>query len=242
MNRLFLAAVAAVLCGSPAVAADMPVKAPAYRAPAAFSWTGCYLGGHVGFGWGVARAQAAEFADSQPAGFVGGGQVGCDYQASNWVFGVDGSFSGSGMRDQQTQTFPGIPFTLTDTFTNKVDWFASATARVGYAWDRWLVYGRGGAAWVRNKSNDAFTVFIATGNESGAVTRTGWTAGGGVEYALARNWSFLVEYDFYGFGTKSVTLTGCSGPGCGNPASETFPLQQNFSVVKAGLNFRFGSQ
>src|SRR5436189_127457 len=62
------------------------------------------------------------------------------------------------------------------------------------------------------------------------------------QIAFARNWSFLVEYDYYGFGTKSVTLTGCGGPGCGSPASETFPLKQNLSVVKAGINFRFGSQ
>jgi len=243
MRKTLLASVAVtVLCAAPAIAADMPVKAPVYKAPAAFSWTGCYIGAHVGGGWGVARAEAPGVADPKPHGFFGGGQVGCDYQASNWVLGVDGSFSGSRMHDQRTELFPAIPFSRLDTFETKIDWLASVTGRVGYAWDRWLVYGRGGGAWIRDRFNDHGTVFIATFNEGNTLTRAGWTAGGGVEYALARNWSFLVEYDYYGFGTKSVTLTGCGGPGCGFPASETFPMKQNLFVVKAGINFRFGSQ
>jgi outer membrane immunogenic protein len=241
MKRLFVAGLAAaVFSGAPALAADMPVKAP-YHDPG-FSWTGCYIGAHAGGGWGVANPEAPTVADTKPQGFVGGGQVGCDYQASNWVLGVDGSFSGSGMHDQRTELFLGIPFNTLDTFETKIDWLASVTGRVGYAWDRWLVYGRGGAAWVRDRSNNSGTFFITTFNEGNALTRSGWTAGGGVEYAFARNWSFLVEYDFYGFGTKSATLSGCGGVGCGVPASVTFPLNQNLSVVKAGINFRFGSQ
>jgi len=242
VKKLLVAGIAAAaFCGVPALAADMPVKAPVYKAPAAFSWTGCYIGAHAGYGWGVARAEG-DFADSKPRGFVGGGQVGCDYQASNWILGVDGSFTGSRMHDQRTELFPAGPFSRLDTFATKIDWLASATARVGYAWDRWLIYARGGGAWIRDRFNDSGTAFIVTFNEGNALTRTGWTAGGGVEYALARNWSFLVEYDYYGFGTKSVTLAGCGGPGCAGSASETFPLKQNLSVVKAGINFRFGSQ
>src|SRR6266849_7678831 len=133
MRKTLLASVAVtVLCAAPAIAANMPVKAPVYKAPAAFSWTGCYIGAHAGGGWGVASAEAPDVADSKPHGFVGGGQVGCDYQASNWVLGVDGSFSGSRMHDQRTELFSAIPFSTLDTFETKIDWLASVTGRVGY--------------------------------------------------------------------------------------------------------------
>ena len=122
-----------------------------------------------------------------------------------------------------------------------MDWFASATARLGYASGPWLFYGKGGAAWVRDQLRNFAQLSSSAFDFSGNTTRSGWTIGGGLEYAFAPNWSASLEYSYYNFGTKSVTLSGITdSPGGTTPASESIPLDQNFSVVKLGLNYRFG--
>jgi outer membrane immunogenic protein len=98
--------------------------------------------------------------------------------------------------------------TLLSQFTVSNDFLASATARLGYSFvDRWLFYVKGGAAWTNEKVDDAFTNFrgIAV-DPSTSNTRTGWTIGTGTEWAFARNWSASLEYDYYNFGTKGLTL------------------------------------
>jgi outer membrane immunogenic protein len=116
------------------------------------------------------------------------------------------------------------------TFKETTDLLTSATARVGYAWDRWLPYVKGGAAW----AGDRYSVFDAaqTYDAEGLETRFGWTAGAGIEWAFWDNWSVKLEYDYYGFGTRSVTfidnITGTVGP---------MEINQNIQVVKLGLNF-----
>lgn len=254
MKTLLLASAAVIVSGA-VHAADLPARMPAkapLMAPASFSWTGCYIGAHAGAGW----SHHTDFSDSPgstiiaPTGdvvrvdsgadFIGGGQIGCDYQfATNWVAGLAGDFSWANIEGQTSDPFfagktPGVPLSL----HSRTDFIASATGRLGYAWDHFLLYGKGGAAWSHNKyqvNNFACVIFVSC-NTSADETRSGWTAGGGIEWAFAPNWSALVEYDHYGFGeTRSLTFT--------DPAhgSAIFNVKApSFDVVKVGVNFRFG--
>jgi outer membrane immunogenic protein len=284
MKRILLATTALVL-SSPVFAADlspapMPVKAPAIAARP-FSWTGCYIGGHLGGDWGSTNfidpnnlfnvafpgSGLGLFAPTgtgvgidQGAGFVGGGQIGCDYQfATNWVAGLAGDFSWTNLDGSTSNPYAffggdplfggkaGVPATLRD----QTDWLASVTGRVGYAWDRWMLYGKGGVAWEHSRdtiqpltvwgsSLAAFCFAAAAGtscNASGTDTDTGWTVGVGLTWAFADNWSAGIEYDHYGFGNHSVTLTA-SGPLTGT-GSAPITVNQNIEVVKATLDYHF---
>jgi outer membrane immunogenic protein len=122
-------------------------------------------------------------------------------------------------------------------FTLSNDFLASATARLGYSFaDRWLVFVRGGAAWTREKADDAFiTGFGIAVDPSATMTRTGWTAGTGVEWAFAPHWSATVEYDYYDFGSSGTTLT--------DTANNTFVTlnsrKDTIHAVIAGVNYHF---
>jgi len=116
------------------------------------------------------------------------------------------------------------------TFKDTTDFLSSVTARAGYAWDRWMLYGKGGVGFVNDRYNMADA--LGTYNFDGVETRLGWTAGVGVEWALRDDWSVKLEYDYYGFGTRNVTFieqtTQASGPE---------NIKQNIQVVMLGLNF-----
>ncbi len=165
MKKLPLGSVALaalVICG-PAWAADMPRKAPA-KAPAAepaapaVSWTGCYIGGNLGGGWALKDwANPSDDFDKGGPGargtaalgsFVGGGQIGCDYQFSgSWVIGIQGMFDGSDVKGNILDS-AAPDFDL----TTRVDWFATITGRLGYALvPTGLLYVKGGVAWVRDR-------------------------------------------------------------------------------------------
>ncbi len=273
MKRLLLATTA-VMIGGQACGADLrlPVKAPA--APvSAFSWTGCSLGVHVGAGWGrstfsdpnspnfLIAPPGGEIEVDQGSGALGGVHVGCDYQfASHWVAGIGGDFSWANIEGHATDPFFGGKFNAPITLTAKTDSVATATARLGYAFDRLMFYGKGGAAWSRNTygvqnavswggpfpnvcvvpSGLAF-VFIAC-NPSGTDTRAGWTVGLGFEWAFAGNWTAGVEFDHYDFGTRTVTLTDPNvfvTPGF-NSTSAPLNIRQTMDTAKVTLSYRFG--
>jgi outer membrane immunogenic protein len=207
--------------------ARMPTKAPAYVPM--YNWTGFYLGGHIGGIWsrtdlsdptGLGFAAPGSSFSDNGSGFLGGVQGGYNWQAGNWVFGIQGDASWTGL--SATTTTPLAPAV---SLNDKVDWLATATGRLGYAWNNVLLYGKGGAAWVHNNYSASGGVVA-----SGGSTRTGWTAGGGLEYGFARNWTGFVEYDYIGLGSNTVTLSGAVPVG----------VKQNLSLVKAGLNYRFG--
>jgi outer membrane immunogenic protein len=146
--------------------ADLGVR-PAYRAaPFAapvpiFSWTGCHLGGHIGGGWGRETVSAPGLApgvsvSGDTSGALGGGQVGCNYQfASNWVIGIEGDGSAADVGGSITDTV----FRLTGTADAKTEWLASVTGRIGWTWDRWLIYAKGGAAWAGDKYSADIPIF-----------------------------------------------------------------------------------
>jgi opacity protein-like surface antigen len=161
-----LAALAALAFGGPAVAADVPVKGPYYKAaPAVFDWTGLYIGAHLGYG----RENG-----SDESGLIYGGQIGYNWQFNrNWVFGIEGDFSGTDIRE--------------NTIPARVDYLASIRGRLGYAMGRTLIYGTGG--WGTAQVTGAGV----------AVTGDAWVLGAGLEYAIDRNWSVRGEFLHYEF-------------------------------------------
>ncbi len=245
MKATLLGGAAASLLAFSAFGADLgpvtPLKAP--PAPPPFTWTSCHAGGHVGGAWGhkdvndtagvLAPLTGFSSVSLDTSGYMLGGQIGCDYQvASSWVFGLEGAASGGRIGASTAVALPlGIPGDGAS-FKQTTDFLTSATARAGYGWDHWLVYGKGGVALVGDKYS-AVGAFLGTPYDfEGLESRLGWTAGAGIEWALWDDWSLRLEYDYYGFGQRNVTfidsISGTSGPE---------NIRQNVQVVTLGLNF-----
>jgi outer membrane immunogenic protein len=241
--KLLAAAIAGSVVAGGAFAADLPTyKAPPVYAssPPVWSWTGCHIGANVGYGWQTNHAydpQAAASAGSDSGdGFAGGGQLGCDYQAGAWVFGLQGMVDGAGIKG--SHLYPGDP---TETLGADTSWFATETARIGYAvMPQALLYFRGGLAeaGIRYTDVDPSVSAYSPYWGSASVTRTGWTIGGGVEYSFARNWSIFVEYDYMGFGSQNTTLP-YSAPNPANATPYTYRETNDLQTVLVGLNFKF---
>ena len=242
MRTIFLAAtvILPLLAGGSAHAADMTAKTPIYnpQPPAVYRWTGFYLGGHLGAGWATSEWRNIDFSGTfgpfsmgsgTASGFLGGAQIGVNYQVDVMVFGVEADFSWAGLSGQTCTTLAALLQCNT-----RVDRFATVAGRFGIAADRALLYFKGGAAWAHD-SHD-LTVF-GTGNNpppesTVSANKWGWTAGAGVEYALTRNWSAKLEYDFMDFGTTRF------GFEFGNDVVTT-DIRQRIQVVKLGLNYKF---
>jgi outer membrane immunogenic protein len=243
MKHILSAGLAVLALGAvPAGAADirMPTKAPPAVAPAPVAtWTGCYIGGNVGGGWADEKYSDPlvlppdNFLGKHTAtGVVGGGQVGCDFQVGNFVIGAQGMFDAADLTGEHL---------FGDIFHTHIPWFATATARLGYAFQPdFLVYVKGGAAWKRQEETIIDPVFLVV--EGAASTdRTGGTVGAGFEWRFWNNLSFFAEYNYLAFGTKRITFAAFPEPGEVGPLPP-FPLdiQENMSVVVAGFNWRFG--
>jgi outer membrane immunogenic protein len=220
-RTLLLAATAlSLVVGSSAYAADLPTKAPyAPIAPAPVTtWTGFYVGLNAGFGW---ASTDATVAGSDLDGFVGGGQVGYNWQSGNWVFGVEGDFQGSAQDTSSSGAFPGLG---TVTLDQEIPWFATMRGRLGYAWGPWLLYATGGAAWVNYQAT-----FSAAGvSVEDDATNFAWTVGGGVEWMFAPKWSAKLEYLYIDTGDTDVTLFGVP-----------FTARAKDNIVRAGINYHF---
>jgi outer membrane immunogenic protein len=196
-------------------AAEAPPPS-AYQAPPPlfYNWTGLYVGVHVGGGW------ADLDVGDTGSGFIGGGQVGYNYQINQWVWGLEAEISGSGIKNNLA-TF-GTPF---GPITADFNWnsLTTLTPRFGYAFDNWLVYGKVGGAWADVSASVSGP--FGFGSSAGG-TASGWVAGIGAEYTFRNNWSAKVEYNFFDFGSDSgAFITGNS---------------VTLQTVKAGVNYRFG--
>jgi outer membrane immunogenic protein len=202
-----------------------------------FSWTGCFVGGNGGGlwatkDWTVGTADpifgGGSFGSHNVNSWVAGAQIGCDYQIGGFVIGAQGDWDWTNGTGTSNDALNGAGFTD----QSNIKGLGSATVRVGYAFDRFLGYVRGGAAWERDNYAILFAgTTVATASE----TRSGWTVGVGGEYAFA-NWiSAFLEYDYYDFGTKNNRLvTG------GGVLFDSVDIRERKSVVKAGLNLRWG--
>jgi outer membrane immunogenic protein len=242
MKRVLLAAaaIAASFSGT-ASAADLRARARPVPAVAAFyNWTGCYVGGNGGGWWANRRFSNDGFGfnngnDHTASGGLGGVQAGCNYQIGALVLGVQGDWDWGSVSEDDGR---GIAFPFFMDHWNAKS-LGSVTGRVGYAWNRFLLYAKGGGAWLRTDFNfqTAGVVF------STSQTRSGWTVGIGGEYAFLDWLTGFVEYDHYGFRDDDNRF-GC-GFACPIGAFWSFAaFPGNFitdvDVVKVGLNVKFG--
>jgi len=188
----------------------MPAKAPAYVAPP-YNWTGPYVGINGGGGWGNSSFSAPlPSTNFDTSGGLVGGTLGYNWQANQIVFGLEGDidwshFTGSG-------TCGGVSCSVRN------DWLGTARGRLGYAFDRFLPYVTGGAAFGNIKT-------AKTGIGSADESRVGWTLGGGVEYGLSGPWSIKAEYLYVDLGNG------------GSIGGSTASFRT--SIVRAGINYRF---
>ena len=223
-----------------ASAADLSVKArpaPPPPLPPPFSWTGFYIGGNLGGAWVHSNVTDRLFGLSFNNGnnrgvFIGGGQTGFNYQFTNFVVGVEGDFD---WLANNNNTTIGVVVPAVGTFQASANdrWVATAAARLGWAIDHWLIYGKAGGGWLG--SNSLTVTNIATGASIGSNNNTGWLVGGGVEWAFANNWSAKIEYDFLGLSSQTFTSSGVI------LAGDTFTTgSRNLQTAKVGINYRFG--
>lgn len=242
MKRVLLAGVgllALSFAGQPSFAADMPrpvTKAPIMVAAPMFNWTGFYVGGTVGYGWGRSTIHDIDDfclgAGTCPTphvnydfnGAVGGVLAGYNWQSGNLVFGAELDFSASGMDGVRIYRPPGPARLETD-----IDWFGTGRLRIGYAADRALVYLAGGFAYADVENRMTSGSSSARSSEA----KWGWTAGAGWEYALPQAWTFRLEYLFIDLedGRGSVAP----------PSTGRFEWENRFHVVRAGLSYKFAS-
>jgi outer membrane immunogenic protein len=227
-RQLFAFASATLFGCSIATAADLAIrKAPPAPAPV-FSWTGFYIGAHVGTGWGTTESEfsAVSFpiSQTQTNGFLGGVQGGYNWQVSPWaVIGVEADFSWSGVKG----TSPCIVVLACST---DHDWYTTVAGRFGVTSDRALFYVKGGVAWAQTTYAASIGGFTTSVDE----TRVGALFGTGIEYAFLPGWSAKVEYNYIDFGKDDFNFA--VGPGSVNVA-----IREKDHLVKAGLNYRFGS-
>lgn len=271
-NLLVTTALSLVSFG--AVAADLPTRAPApapvYAAPV-FTWAGFYAGVQVGYqqqrdkygstdsDWidGVwVAAPVAGVASLNDNGFLGGVHVGYNYQTGSIVLGLEADLEGVGGKNTYSvyePAFDQYKYNETWSASTRVNWQASLRARLGYSFDRALIYVTAGLALADVEATYANTVtntdapFVtASGSRSNSDVRTGYTIGAGVQYALTNAWSVRAEYRYTNLGTLSDNnvpwlvgkTTGGQAPGY--TTREQHDLSSN--SVRVGLTYTFGAK
>jgi outer membrane immunogenic protein len=250
MKRLLISTAAVALMSGVGVAADLPVYEPpppmVEPTPIASNWTGFYIGIHGGYGWADADIDDDDFdfdfdddgdddffGDAELEGPVIGGQVGVNWQFNNFVLGVEGDGSWSGIDDDE------------DTFDDdddigisaEVDWLASARGRVGLAWDRFMIYGTGGVAFAEFSTDleDDGDLFDDEDDDDDGETEIGWVAGGGAEFMATDNVTLGVEYLHYSFDEIDAPSFAS--------ATDTFEPEgdADIDVIRGRVNVKFGS-
>jgi outer membrane immunogenic protein len=246
MKRLltYLASAAMLLSPLAAHSADLAVKAP--PPPPVFSWTGFYVGANIGGAWAHNNWTDTLFLTNFNSGnnsvFIGGGQIGGNYQFGQFVIGGEWDFDWASNHDNTTGVF--IPTVGNIVVTNNNRWITTVAARFGWAIDHLLLYGKAGGGWVGNNgltvtnlntgvslTCGAFTTLTNCGNNTG-----GWLAGFGFEYAFTNNWTFKFEYDYLGLGNRTffIPVTAPLLPG------DTFTSNnRNVQMAKVGVNYLF---
>jgi outer membrane immunogenic protein len=267
LRRIFLSSAGALALTGAAFAADLPSHAPPpvfVPPPPLFSWTGLYAGINAGYHWGgssfnftgtdtdgagigtALNAGAILFPVARGAsGFIGGGQIGYNYQIQSFVLGLEVDIDGATGRNSRVAFHDGdlgfVPIASAN--AQQLDWLGTVRGRLGWTpIDHLLIYGTGGLAF--GQSQAAFSVVAPTAGPpvfafASNSAKVGWAAGGGVEYALPANWSnwsVKVEYLYYDLGRTTSSIFYTYAP---NTSSVTGSIRHNGNIIRAGLNYRF---
>jgi outer membrane immunogenic protein len=289
IRRILLASAGALALSGAAFAADLPLRAPppVYLPPPPL-WTGFYLGMNAGYEWGasnttntvtadlfgnpllgngpaygVASAALATFSLApKNSGFIGGGQIGYNYQfANSWVVGLEADFDGIANDNSTTSRFatakvaggPAEFLTETVTDSRRLNYLGTVRGRIGYLLTpTLLIYGDGGLAYGGVQSStgivQAITAAPFVPSPWGAFggissTRIGWTAGGGAEWMFLPNWSAKVEYLYYDLGSVTYGLSPLRSVNfAGTPFTTGASVSRthfNGNIVRVGLNYHF---
>ncbi|ACK49860.1 porin [Methylocella silvestris BL2] len=241
LRRVLLASVGAIALAGTALAADLPSRAPppVYVPPAPiFTWTGVYIGGQIGYAWGNGSANFGDangnfvnFGNSGN-GVIGGAHVGYNLQLNQFVVGLEGSVDGTSLSKTYSGTafVPGFGVAGINLHTS-ADIQGSIRGRVGYAWDRVLVYATGGVAFAGVKAS----LSTPFSYDSSSTTKVGWTVGGGLEYAVTNNWSIRAEYRYSNFGNATLYPASLAGVDAGPFVNRKFNINQ----VQVGFSYKF---
>jgi outer membrane immunogenic protein len=267
VKKLAFAVAIFALSATAASAADLAAR-PYTKAPVVapiYNWTGFYVGLNAGGAWNDSNATtttvftpAGYFAASSiPAialagnqninrsGFTGGLTAGYNWQANNWLVGIESDFNYFGVKGS-TSTSALYPccaptgFTVNSSVSS--DWLITLRGRVGVLVSpSLLLYGTGGLAVANVKSSYLFTDTFAAANESASIdtTRYGWTAGVGAEYALLNGWSVKAEYLYVDLGRTSTTSTNLTAGGAFPSNVFTHSVDLRSNIGRAGLNYKF---
>ena len=269
MKSTFLgtAAFAALCMTLPAFAADMPAryaKAPPPMVSPAYNWSGFYVGVHAGYTFseddnvtttGQLAGNVANVAGgARPGqvrldrdGFIGGGQIGYNWQFTpSWVVGLEADISYVDGRETINVVTASLPTAappnapLNNTFRSRMEYFGTFRGRIGYAWDRTMIYATGGLAYAEVENSASFFNAANQLQFDGGRRRmeTGYTVGGGIEHAFSPNWSVKAEYLYYDLGSNVVNVAAV--PGGGGVGGYNSRFENDGHIVRAGLNYKFG--
>lgn len=263
--KLWLMTAAALLTVAPAMAADLPAapayKAPVYKTAAPYNWNGSYIGANAGYSWG--RFNSTSTADlfntgagsgfaPKVDGWLGGIQVGRNWQTGSWLIGIEADAQITGEKDslERSMVLGSVPVgggvvTLSQNVANEwaLPWFATLRGRVGVTANNWLFYGTGGLALGHVKFSNTTTLVtdyvgapanvttsVAT-SLSDSTTRVGFALGGGVETALSDRWTVKAEYLYLDFGSHTFLA--------GTGSDTTVKLHDH--ILRVGINYKLGT-
>ncbi|MDX6805302.1 outer membrane protein [Terrihabitans rhizophilus] len=264
MLRAALLSTASLLTAVPALAADMPAYTPEAAVAAAHDWTGFYAGVNVGYGSGDIGTTDSTVTTTGPLvgipaeslpdgttfpgddssadieGVIGGGQIGYNHQVGSLVFGIEGTIQGAEL--ETSSAFLGSeagPFYETEA---ALDFYGTVVGRVGFAFDRVLVYANGGLAIGQGSASLSITGGTEedptgpTFSDDQEETFFGYAVGAGVEFAMFDNWSVKAEYQYLDFGDETFDF---EFPATGDGSSATSTGEIDLHTVKVGLNYHF---
>lgn len=268
MKRIFIggiAAVSSVMMVAAASAADLPARSGPIAAPVpfapAFTWTGFYAGINAGYAFGENKASTrgtAAFAglgplivpgslDAGKDGFIGGGQIGYNYQMGAVIVGAEADIQF--MDRKRTTSFIGAPVLGTQLQTSILSdntYLGTVRARLGFTpADRLMIYATAGLAYGNSKTTAGVVGVQAPGlvwAGSSDKTSVGWTLGAGAEYALTNNITFKAEYLYYDLGRETVTAVGnpaVRGVAALNGIDYVARVENTGNIVRAGVNYKF---
>jgi outer membrane immunogenic protein len=251
ISTALVGVLAAAAMASSASAADIPRKSPPpqqfIQPVPIFTWSGFYVGVSGGYSFENGKSQitgspgllATGFAPggsvkSLGDGFLIGGTLGYNYQIGNIVVGLEGDLSYIDI-GKRVSTSSGP---LVTTLSQDMTYFGTVRGRLGYAFDRVLIYATGGLAFADTESATTITGLGAQWTGKKSDTKFGWTAGAGVEYAITNNWSAKLEYLYYDLGKTDYASPQIAGPVIAGVSGVT-KAEYRGNLVRAGLNYRF---
>jgi outer membrane immunogenic protein len=244
----YLASAAMLLSPLAAHSADFAAKAP--PPPPVFSWTGFYVGANVGGAWSNNRwtdtVLLTNFNNGNNGVFIGGGQIGGNYQVGQFVIGGEWDFDWAGNNNNNINNngvfIPGVGNIV---LINNNRWITTVAARFGWAIDQLLLYGKAGGGWVGSNSFSVTNTTTGLSFTCGTLGLTncnnstgGWLVGAGLEYAFAPNWTVKAEYDYLGLGNRTIFIP--AGAAFAPFSGDTFTTNnRNVQMVKVGVNYLF---